>query len=155
DQLLRALWRATVGSQRANRHLGVRPPGVPGRREEQYVIMRHFAFLSGCVLAAAGCGGDKSAGGTAATPRAENQQSFKGKQEFGEGLELLGPSAKEHVRLDGSGLRVSLPLNHAFEKPTGVATGVGVSGDFEITVSYELLGEPEPADVGKIGTRLS
>ena len=60
------------------------------------------------------------------------------------------------MHFEPAGLRITLPADYAGERPdTGLATGLVVKGDFEITVSFEVLREPEAADVGKQQTRLS
>jgi hypothetical protein len=66
------------------------------------------------------------------------------------------------VHFEPAGLRITLPREYAGppgffgERPdTGVAVAVGVKGDFEITVSYEILQEPEPEDAGLPQTRIS
>ena len=69
---------------------------------------------------------------------------------------MLGADAGKCVQFEPDGLRITLPPGKN-RGPIGVATAFGVMGDFEITVRYEILEEPEPADAGtpNIGTRIS
>ncbi len=85
----------------------------------------------------------------------EYYQSFKGEPENSKDLEFIGPNANDCVRFEPGGLRISLPGNHPKDKPTGLATGLTVKGNFEITVHFDLLHEPEALDAGDFGTRLA
>jgi hypothetical protein len=79
----------------------------------------------------------------------EYYQPFKGNPESLRGLELVGPAGDRFVHLEPVGLRITLPAGNQGESPaTGVALPLIVQGDFEITVAFELLQEPEPADAG-------
>jgi serine/threonine protein kinase/predicted RNA-binding Zn-ribbon protein involved in translation (DUF1610 family) len=70
--------------------------------------------------------------------------------------ELVGPDAEKCVRFDSDGLHLVLPAGYPGERQdTGVATNLQVSGDFEVTLSFAILREPEPAEVGPVQTRLS
>jgi hypothetical protein len=84
-------------------------------------------------------------------PKAEYRQeyyySFKGNPEKGPGLDLFGPDAEESVKFEPAGLRITLPPGYEGLRPnTGVITRFAVKGDFEITVGFEILQEPDPAD---------
>jgi hypothetical protein len=84
------------------------------------------------------------------------EQSFKGNGGNREGLQFVGRNADECVRFEPDGLRIRLPRGHTRESPTGVGTKVPFHGDFEVTVSFEILEEPDPAETGpKPGTRFS
>jgi len=92
----------------------------------------------------------------------EYYHSFKDNPNDRQDLELIGPDAEECVTFEPAGLRITLPAGYAGppgfhgERPdTGVAIPVGVKGDFEITVRFEILQEPEPEDAGWPGTRLT
>src|SRR5882724_9458195 len=77
--------------------------------------------------------------------KAEYHHSFKGNAGKREGFEFFGANAKHHVRFDPDGLRITLPMGVEEKRPTaGVATDIGVTGDFEITVAFEVLDEPAP-----------
>lgn len=84
------------------------------------------------------------------------REPFKGAPQKAADFRLIGPDAKECVAFEPEGLRIGLRPGKSHE-PTGVATAFGVKGDFDITVHYEVLQEPEPEDAGTplIGTRLS
>jgi hypothetical protein len=82
-------------------------------------------------------------------------QSFQGGTDCPPGWELVGDDAEQMVHFEPGGLRISLPADYPEPRPaTGVGTTWAVRGDFEITVSFEILREPEPADAGE-QTRLS
>lgn len=58
----------------------------------------------------------------------------------------VGPQGEECVRFDAAGVRLTLPRGYEKVRPnTGVPTGLQVEGDFEITVAYDILDEPEAA----------
>lgn len=68
---------------------------------------------------------------------------------------LIGHDTANCVKLQNEGLRITLPAGFPGERPhTGLTTRLHVQGDFEITVKYEILKEPDPADTGKAPTRL-
>ena len=59
------------------------------------------------------------------------------------GLEFYGPDAEDCVQFEPEGLHISLPTTYPRQRPgTGVVTDFGVQGDFEITLSFEILQEP-------------
>jgi predicted RNA-binding Zn-ribbon protein involved in translation (DUF1610 family) len=83
-------------------------------------------------------------------------QSFKGKGAIPTGWDFIGPEADSCVHFEPAGLRMTLPTGWGGSRPpTGLKTLFGVKGDFELTMSFEILKEPNPADTGKGGTRLS
>src|SRR5262249_14328517 len=60
----------------------------------------------------------------------------------------LDPAACVHF--EPAGLRIDLPDGHPGKRMgTGLYTNFAVKGDFEITMSYEVLKEPAPADAGE------
>jgi len=84
--------------------------------------------------------------GDGKAPLQEYQLSFQGEPSTLPKLRLDGPMAEECVRFDPDGLRITLPAGHPGVRPdTGLATGIRVKGDFEITVGFEILQEPKPA----------
>ncbi len=86
----------------------------------------------------------------------EHYHSFKGNPAMAAGWEFHGPGAAECVQFEREGLRVTLPAGREGVRPgVGLQTGFSVKGDFEITMSFEILKAPVPADLGKDGTRLS
>jgi hypothetical protein len=61
------------------------------------------------------------------------------------GLSIYGPDAPDCVKTEPDGVRITLPATFPRQRPgTGVITDFGVRGDFEITVSFEILGEAQP-----------
>jgi hypothetical protein len=57
-----------------------------------------------------------------------------------------GPSTGVNYEL--AGLRMTLPTGRPGERLNMVSTRIAVKGDFEITVRYEILQEPNPEDAG-------
>jgi serine/threonine protein kinase len=108
------------------------------------------------LLAASGLGITAwlAAGGGGALPPGTNAQeyshSFKDNPGAQEGWDLFGADAGECVKFEPAGLRITLPAGYPPERPSiGVMRRAAVKGDFEITVGYEILQEPEPADTVK------
>jgi hypothetical protein len=111
---------------------------------------------------------------TCALPRGASQEDRKAKafQEFRpalknaaddpKGLELTGPDAEQCVHFEPNGIRIDLPADYdgppgfSGERPdTGLIVPITVKGDFDITVAFEILKEPDRADAGNPQTRLS
>jgi DNA-directed RNA polymerase subunit RPC12/RpoP len=96
-------------------------------------------------------------------PQAEYAQeyyySFKDKpprSPAAAGWEFHGPDARECVKFERDGLRLTLPAGWDGERPgTGLQSKFGVKGDFEMTMSYEILKGPGPGESPKAGTRLT
>src|SRR5262249_19394992 len=89
-------------------------------------------------------------------PAAERHLSLRGVPENSDELEFMGPRARACVRSEPEGLRLTVPVGFNGERPnTGVRIPMPATGDFEATVNYEILAEPEPADVVKIPTKLA
>jgi Protein of unknown function (DUF1583) len=85
-------------------------------------------------------------------------QSFKGKPDDRAAFKLRGwAGAADRLVYEPEGLRIAFPLDY----PENRALGLGwnfpfkVKGDFEITISFEILKEPDPALVKGMGTRAS
>jgi hypothetical protein len=83
------------------------------------------------------------------------QEPLKGQPQKADDFMLIGPEPDRCVKYEAEGLRVTLPGGRGWA-PTGIVTGFGVSGDFDISVRYEVLQEPEQADSGneRTGTRI-
>ncbi len=82
-------------------------------------------------------------------PRADYPEDFhpplQGNAGEVPGLRIFGPEPGDCVTFKPDGLHVSLPPTYPRERAgTGVVTDFGIKGDFEITVSYEILNEPPP-----------
>ena len=76
----------------------------------------------------------------------EYHRQFEGNPEKGPLLDLYGPDADQCVKFEPEGLRITLPTGYPGNRPdTGVITRFGVKGDFEITLSYQILDQPVAA----------
>src|SRR5262249_5868345 len=65
------------------------------------------------------------------------------------GLVIFGPEPSRCVKFEPGRLHITLPPTYPRDRQgTGVVTDFGVRGDFEITVSFEILQEPGPAGGG-------
>ncbi len=92
-------------------------------------------------------------------PRTDYPEDFhpvlKGNTGEVPGLVVYGPDAADCVNFKPDGIRITLPATFPRQRPgTGVITDFGVRGDFEITVSYEILQEPSPRPDGGNPTEL-
>jgi RNA polymerase sigma factor (sigma-70 family) len=75
---------------------------------------------------------------------ADFHPSLKGNQSELPGLIAFGPEASDCIRFEADGLRFTLPTNYPRQRPgTGVITDFGIKGDFEVTVSFEILPRPK------------
>jgi hypothetical protein len=85
----------------------------------------------------------------------EYVEPFKGKPAKEGDFVSTGPDVEQCVKFEAEGLRITLPAGFVGDRArTGMASTFGVKGDFEMTVSYEILQEPAPADAGS-QTRLA
>ena len=64
-------------------------------------------------------------------------------------FELLGAGAAQFVKYEADGLRIALPAGKS-QRPTGVVTTFGLSGDFDVSAGYEILHEPDWSGFGFI-----
>jgi hypothetical protein len=72
------------------------------------------------------------------------------------GLELTGPDADKCVLFEPGGVRIALPTGFGGTRPdTGVIVPVTVTGDFELTVAFEVLKAPSRDEAGEPQTRLT
>jgi hypothetical protein len=79
--------------------------------------------------------------------------SFKSNPDKRDDFTSIGPAAADCVKFETAGLRIRLPLEHPAQAHTGIAKNLAVTGDFEITMGWQILDEPAPADIGQ-GTGL-
>jgi hypothetical protein len=94
----------------------------------------------------------------APVPKQEYYRPFKGHPDNVPGWEPIGPDSERCVHFEAGGLHLALPQGHGGVRPsTGVSAAITVKGDFEITMSFEIVKEPEQAEAGtgNTGTRLS
>jgi serine/threonine protein kinase len=76
--------------------------------------------------------------------------SFVGENQSNEDFRLDGLDPEQCVQFEPAGLRITLPVGHEGRRiGTGLASNFAIKGDFEITMSYEILQEPESADAGR------
>jgi hypothetical protein len=87
--------------------------------------------------------------GTRETEAANTQEffhSFAGNPVNPPNWQLIGPDCDTCVRFEQEGLRITLPAGHKENANTGLSTFLGIKGNFEITVRYEILREPAAED---------
>jgi hypothetical protein len=69
----------------------------------------------------------------------EIYQDFRGKKPLIDELKLVGPDHGELCKPEDEGLRITLPAQRSDKQPVGVRLRGPLSGDFEITATYEAL----------------
>jgi hypothetical protein len=85
----------------------------------------------------------------------KNFHSFKGDLNIPPDFQYVGAGAESFVHFEAEGLRIKLPSGRPHQaQGVGADSRFAVTGDFELTVSYEILAEPKVEDAGK-QTRLS
>ncbi len=83
-------------------------------------------------------------------------QSLKGEDKTPDDWNFYSQRPGEFVHLEPEGLRITLPPGGENKMQSiGAGSVFGLKGDFEITLRFEILKDPDPADVGKAGTRLT
>jgi hypothetical protein len=71
-------------------------------------------------------------------------------------FDVSGPDAAKLVTFEPAGMRIALPTGFPGLRPNvGLASGMAFPGDFEISLKYEIVAEPDAKDVGNFGTRLA
>jgi len=86
---------------------------------------------------------------------AELYQDFRGKQLPHPPLRLVGPQLDERVRPEAEGLRVTMAGNRSSPAGVGVMIDRPLSGDFEITASYEVLSADQPTQGFGVGVNMT
>jgi hypothetical protein len=124
--------------------------GVALRR---YALARRFVLIGGAFVAVAALAlaiGYVATNRDPEPPPAPGQdvyRSLKGEAEHREAFERRGPNAEQCVRFEPEGLRITLPPGFPMQRPMiGVGTDLPIQGDFEITVNFQILNEPDQAD---------
>jgi RNA polymerase sigma factor (sigma-70 family) len=69
----------------------------------------------------------------------EIYQDFRGKKPLIDELKLVGQDCDELCKPENEGLRITLPAERPDKQPVGVRLQFPLSGDFEITATYESL----------------
>ncbi len=91
-----------------------------------------------------------------AEPGPDRYLPLKGELARRDALEVTGgPGAEKLVHFEPEGLRITLPAGFPKARPEiGLVIPMPARGDFEATVKYEILKEPEPANAGGQPTKL-
>jgi hypothetical protein len=77
----------------------------------------------------------------------EYLHSFKTDQDLPDEFHWHGLNPQECVAFEPEGLRITLPVGHPGKRMgTGIGAATTVRGDFEITMSYEIIKEPNEAE---------
>jgi hypothetical protein len=73
------------------------------------------------------------------------------------GWNYFGPEAEQFIKFEPAGVHVTLPAGggDGGRPATGVGLPIVVKGNFEITVAYEILGEPNVFQAGPGQTRIT
>lgn len=86
----------------------------------------------------------------------EFYQDFRKSQALHPSLALEGPDdVGELCRFGPEGLRITLPAGRPINNPAEVVSSFSISGDFEITGTYELLSATRPAKGYGVGITLN
>jgi serine/threonine-protein kinase len=93
--------------------------------------------------------------GPAQELRKEFYQDFRGRRGLHPALSLSGPDTDEVSTPEPEGLRIKLPPTRPEHSPVEVVTTFALSGDFEITGTYELLAASQPTAGYGVGVSLN
>ncbi len=74
----------------------------------------------------------------------EFYQDFRGGGSVHHALTLFGPYRDRAMQQEPRGLRITLPARRRDTAPVGFTPKFRISGDFEITVGYEILSAKPP-----------
>jgi hypothetical protein len=89
-------------------------------------------------------------------PAAEEvYQDFRNRRPLLPSLILGGPDIDSETKAEDEGLRITLPATRAKHWAVEVRTGFSLSGDFEITGTYELLSGERPTKGYGLGVHLN
>lgn len=83
----------------------------------------------------------------------EFHQSFRG-QSLHPALKLFGPDVTHVSRPENNGLRITLPAKREKSAPVGIAPKFSISGNFEITATYQILNADTPKGGQGVGINL-
>jgi serine/threonine protein kinase len=146
DRYLAYLQQPATGAQPAV------PPQVPHRRRNR---AWHGPVATACLLGALllfALAPIEERQPEVGTPRV--YQDFRGRPIDTHLFRLAGPKARQQMTVEPEGLRIALPAPGVQPQPTGLIANFPVSGDFEITTSYELLQADKPANGFTVGVQL-
>src|SRR5262249_22989967 len=71
--------------------------------------------------------------------------AFRGRSYDPQSFKPTGSNPARAMRADVQGLRITMPPEHNSKLPVGFVPHFGVRGDFEITLSFEILRIDKPA----------
>jgi len=74
----------------------------------------------------------------------EVRQDFKATSRLNPGLKMFGPDLKQVTHWDSKGLRIFLPKDRQTKGAVGIEAQFSLSGDFEVTLDYEILSADKP-----------
>lgn len=83
--------------------------------------------------------------------KAEFHQSFRGGDPRNPNLR---PIREDNFRWEAAGARITLPAGQGKLPTTGIAANFKIKGDFEITVSYEVLNAEQPSEGYGVGVSM-
>lgn len=85
----------------------------------------------------------------------EVYQDFRGKPPLPPEFRLEGPDVKAVTKSEEAGFRITLPNTRKPNIPVQVAPTFAITGDFEVTATYELLAADMPKDGYGVGVSLN
>jgi Protein of unknown function (DUF1583) len=88
-------------------------------------------------------------------PPPDFYQDFRGSRPMLPSLQLLAPDADAVSTPEDGGLRITLPATRQDTQPVRLATKSGLSGDFELTGTFELLAADRPSSGYGVGVTLN
>lgn len=88
-----------------------------------------------------------------AAPAAEFVQNFQGRPYDPHSFRPTGTNTRRAIQADSRGLRIS-PIDANSRLPVGLVANLGVRGDFEITMSFELLRLNKPTQGNGAGVSI-
>jgi len=80
---------------------------------------------------------------------------FRGSQFRETVLGYVGPNAKKYIKAEQEGLRITIPGAEKSLPQMGISSKLAVHGDFEITLSYEMIGSEKPTSGYGAGLNLT
>ena len=118
--------------------------GVAGRLSPRLGLAALVLLTAAGVGILLGVGGGGGAVPRTAPYREDVYQDLRNLRELSPGFTLVGDDGAQYTRPEPGGLRVTLPANRGGATSVAVQTSAQVSGDFEITATYELLSADAP-----------
>src|SRR4051794_8932466 len=88
-------------------------------------------------------------------PLTDLYQDFRHKRPLHDSLKLVGPDVEEAITAEEEGLRITLGATRKGHWPVEVTTDFPLSGDFEVTGTYELLSARRPTKGYGVGVHMN